>query len=178
MRKIWLLVSVLLGIMLLASCTPKANWQEFTGPEGDFTILLPGIPKEEVQVVNSEAGDITVHLFNVPLGSFAYVVAYSDYPADLVANMGAEKLLDGARDGAVSNTRGKLLDESPVEIDGFPGRFLKVLSPDGTGLAQARMFLVGNRLYQIFVASPKSDQDSEDIQKYLDSFTLKNQPSE
>jgi len=172
MRKNWLLVSVLLVTMLLASCTPKANWQEFQGPEGDFTIQLPGTPKEEVQVVNSQAGEIKVHLFNVPLGNFAYVVAYSDYPADLVTSMGAEDLLNGARDGAVSNTGGKLLDESPVEIDGFPGRFLKVQSPDGSGIAQARMYMVGNRLYQIFVASPKADQDSEDIQSYLESFKL------
>jgi ABC-type glycerol-3-phosphate transport system substrate-binding protein len=172
MTKRRLLFSLLLVILVLAACAPTANWQDFTGPEGDFTVMLPGIPKDETQQVESDIGEITVNLFQLPFGNFAYVVAYSDYPMDVVQSKGAQIILDGARDGAVTNTGGTLLEEQDIEIQGYPGRQLKVKSPDGEGIAQARMYLVGNRLYQIFVASPTADSGSPDIPKYLESFRL------
>jgi hypothetical protein len=173
MKKRWLLLSVLLIVIFsLVACSPKPNWQEFIGPEGDFSIQLPGTPKESVSTSNPDIGEVTIHMFNVPMGKYAYVVAYSDYPSDFVQNNGAKKILEGARDGALSNTGGKLLEETSLDLNGDPGLGLKVESPDGKNLAQAKMYMVGTRLYQIFVAGPKDEEGSPDIQKYFESFKL------
>ena len=167
-----LLINLLIITLIIPACVPTANWQIFTGPEGDFTVFLPGTPIQENQQVETDVGEVTVSLFQLPFGNFGYVVAYSDYPMDVIQSYGTQIILDGARNAAVTNTGGTLLDEQEIEIEGYPGRQIKVQSPDGEGIAQARMYLVGTRLYQIYVASPSTEANSQDISKYLESFTL------
>jgi hypothetical protein len=133
---------------------------------------MPGEPKDEINTIQTDSGQIVIHLFGVPIGDTDYIVAYSDYPAELVNEKSPQGVLDSAREGALNNTKGKLLSEQPIELNGFPGRLLVVESPDGKGVAQAKLFLVGNRLYQVFVAALKDKAYTEENQAYLDSFQI------
>ncbi len=168
------LSALLLLTFLLSACAPSTpDWREFVGPDGDFSVQMPAEPQEQVEEYETDSGKITVHMFGATVGGMDYITAYSDYPAEIVAAKGAQGILNDARDGAVTNTKGELVSEQAIEMNGNPGMFLQVGSPDGKGLAQAKLFLVGNRLFQIFVAGPKENAESEDVQFYLNSFTLK-----
>jgi hypothetical protein len=175
MKKITLAITaLLLATMILSACAPSTpDWREFIGPDGDFSVQMPAEPQEQVDEYDTDSGKITVHMFGTSVGDMDYITAYSDYPEELVAAKGAQGILDDARDGAVTNTKGELVSDEAIEMNGNPGRMLQVGSPDGKGLAQAKLFLVGNRLFQVFVAGPKENAESEDVQFYLNSFTLK-----
>jgi hypothetical protein len=175
MKKLTLaLTAILLVTLVLSACAPSTpDWREYSGEDGDFSVQMPAAPKEQVDEYDTDSGKVVVHMNGATVGDMDYIMAYSDYPADLVAAKGAEGILNDARDGAVTNTKGELVAEQALDLNGNPGLFLQVGSPDGKGLAQAKLFLVGNRLYQIFVAGPKENADSEDVQFYLDSFALK-----
>ncbi len=175
MKKFTLVITAfLLAVFLLSACAPSTpDWREFVGPDGDFSVQMPAEPQEQVDEYDTDSGKIVVHMFGASVGGMDYITAYSDYPAELVAAKGAQGILEDARDGAVTNTKGELVTEQGIEMNGNPGMFLQVGSPDGKGLAQAKLYLVGNRLFQIFVAGPEENAESEDVQFYLNSFTLK-----
>jgi hypothetical protein len=170
-KKLFLLFILILGVLILSACgQTTADWQDFSSTDGKFSVRMPGDPKEESNTITTDSGEITIHLFGVPIGNTDYIVAYSDYPAELVNSKGSAGILDSARDGAINNTKGKLISDESIELNGFPGKLLVVGSPDGTGIAQAKIFLVGNRLYQVFVATEKDSAYTEENLAFLDSF--------
>jgi hypothetical protein len=70
--------------------------------------------------------------------------------------------------------KAKLLSETQISLEGHPGRELKVEFPDG--IAIARLYVVGNRIYQVIASleTNKKDQEPNAI-KILDSFKLLSQ---
>ena len=49
-------------------------------------------------------------------------VAYADYPAQLINSTDPQKILDGARNGAVTNVKGRLVSETSIDFHGLPAR--------------------------------------------------------
>lgn len=146
-------------------------WQEFSHAAGKFTVLMPAAPKEQQQAVQTVAGPIAMHMFFYEFkgGQSMYGVIYSDYPAS-VANADPQKVLDGGRDGAVAEMKGRLLQEQNITIQGHPGRELHIEIPQG--MVKARIYLVGVRLYQILSVSTKEMISPEDTEKFFSSFRL------
>src|SRR5437868_6266059 len=101
------------------------GWRVFTSNEGAFAIALPGTPAQSKQRVLTAAAALDVFLFVVETkDDGALVVSYCDMPADEVKPGSEAKRLDLARDGAVTNARGKLRSEKECKLSGFPGREL------------------------------------------------------
>jgi hypothetical protein len=156
-----------------ASLIPGATieWKEFSSPEGTFSILMPGQPAQSNQTVKTAAGDMELHQYMVELRSGAYGVIYSDLPPLFLQQPdAARRLLDGGRDGAVSQVKGKLVSEDIIHIGLNPGRELHVEFAKGT--IRTRMYLINARLYQVVAVIPSGHEQkaSEDTTKFLDSF--------
>jgi len=159
------------GQDLLSSPPAPAAWQEFSSTEGSFAVLLPGTPSYEKQNSSTAVGPIDMHLFSLDLAKdAAFMIMYSDYP-DVIAQAPADKVLDGGRDGALANTKGRLVAEESMSLDGFPGREFTIDIP-GKGMMKLRAYLVRQRLYQIMAVGTKERIDHEDTAKYLTSFRL------
>jgi hypothetical protein len=165
------LLALVLVAVLLPGCR-EAEWSEFTTREGGFSVLLPGVPASETRTLNIPSGPVDLHMFGVEQDGFAYMASYNDYPDELVNQRPAATMLDGARDGAVANVQGELLGESLLTIDGHPGREIKVAASGGQLMMVARIYLVGNRLYQAAVVTDKENALSGNVVKFLDSFRL------
>jgi hypothetical protein len=166
--------SLIALIVLMAGCHPAA-WKEFTSGAGQFSVLMPGEPTEGTQNVDTPFGPIAVHTFMVELKNkdVAYVTGYSDYPEAAIQAIGAEKALDGARDGVVSNIHGRLIAESFITLQNkYPGRDIKVEARDGKHAVRNRVYLVKNRLYQVLIVTNTDGLLSNDAVKFLDSFKL------
>ena len=147
----------------------------FTSETGGFSIETPLDLVEASQSVPTAAGDIEIYTYTAEDDNAAYVVAYSDYPAEIVEQTDPVTILDGGRDGAVGNVGGTLVSEDQIELAGNPGRSLVIDAQTDDGQAatiNARIYLVENRLYQALVVVPKDGEDKVDIQGFLDSFTL------
>lgn len=157
--------------VLLAACA-GGSWEEFTSTEGAFSVLMPKKPSRETQTVDTSLGPIEIQFFSAELADTVYMVAYSDYPAAFVAQSNPVVILDGARDGAVANVKGKLVSEHVIFIGGNTGRELRIEIPDAKMTAVSRIFLVNNRLYQVMALMPAERFSSDEITTYLDSFAL------
>ena len=173
MRKPALILISLLLAVWLPGCTSKP--QEFKSEAGRFAIMTPVTLEESTNNLKTEAGPIDLHLFAGQLDDIAYVVAYSDYPPENAPPDYAEKMLDGARNGAVGNTHGRLISETKISLADYPGREL-VIETRGEdrppSIIKGRMFMVKNRLYQITVVAPRGKAGDKIIDDFLQSFKL------
>lgn len=152
--------------------TQKANtWRTFSSPEGRFSVLMPGTPLAHKQNVQTPVGALALNIFLVERGNKSYGVSYSDYPKDLVENGSSDSILSGAQAGSVANVKGRVVAEKKIALGQHPGREYQLSTPQGG--YRARIYLVGERLYQNIVMGPVTP--SEDADKFFDSFQLVNE---
>ncbi len=154
--------------------TDVSDMQEFDSAEGRFSILMPGTPKadsEQVALTNdTPARNATLYYFAVSQqnDNISYMVLYNDYPPDL-ANDAPEAVLQRARDGA---TQGKtLLTDTPVVLNGVPGRAYSYRDSDGTTF-DVHQYLAGRRLYDVMIVTNKN-YTAKDRDAFMNSFTIR-----
>ncbi|KAM3101875.1 hypothetical protein ACKFKF_06325 [Phormidesmis sp. 146-12] len=175
MKKFLVLLYLLSLGFLTTACGAGVKSEEFKSQTGKFSVTSPIALREETKTLDTMAGKINLHMFTATEKNKAYFVAYADYPEQLLKVSNPEKMLDGARDGAVSNVNGKLVDEKKVSIDGSPGRELTIEAKGSNGqdgTVKARVFLVKNRLYQAMVVAPKEEVNATEMDAFLQSFKL------
>lgn len=159
-----------------AEYNPKA-WKEFSSAEGRFSVLLPSVPTERVELHDSPVGKLEVH--NFTLRTFAeYGVMYVEYPPNIEEEGNVRAFLDNIRDGGVRRVKGTVLEEKDISLGGHPGRYMLVRIGDGYTL-RAKTFVVKNRLYQVIIITRDKDAPEgiikfheETAAKFLDSFKL------
>jgi len=124
--------------------------------------------------VETPIGKIAVTSLTLDLKDRAYFAAYSDYPANLVKNQGIEPTLDGSRNGAVQNVKGKLLKEQKITLgkQRLPGREILIEAAGGAAHVRARIYISGDRLYQVLVGGPEKFVASKEATAFLDSFKV------
>lgn len=151
----------------------QADWLEFAAPEGGFTILMPGKPEKETVPVTipGEQTSMYFYSFTSPEGT-VYIASYSDMKLDLQGEDKVKMFLDGVREGQIkSNKANKLLGEKSITLGAYRGREFTIESP--AGITTSRVYLVGNRVYQLFFVKPAGYQDgAKSGQRFLDSFKL------
>jgi hypothetical protein len=161
----------LAAALLLAADDANTKLEDFAPKGGRFAVQMPGPPKEQTNKVNTAVGPIDVHMFVLsPDPNTAYIVGYSDYPEEMIKKSDIQKVLDGARDGAVKNVNGKLDWEKKITIDKHPGRDFAISTEHFEG--RDRIYLVNARLYQVMVVGSKDFITDKVAQKFLDSFKL------
>ncbi|MBE0612421.1 MAG: hypothetical protein IH604_02015 [Burkholderiales bacterium] len=158
----------------LTACAPELDWRTLTVPEGQFAVLLPGKARQETRTLTTAAGELTMtmHACSVKQGTMG--VAYTEFPASVLAAEQVSVHLDAARDALVRNIRGSVRLEEDIRIEGLPGRQVYAEGEAGahTALLKARFLVSGNRLYQIAYVGAKDDLSMADIDMFLTSFRL------
>lgn len=115
-------------------------------------------------------------MYLTEVNEVAYGVGYSDFPGD-PSKADPQKVLASARDAAAQNTGGTLSNAQAIELNGHPGLEIAIEIPKSSaasegGMYRARLYLVGNRMYQIIYVAQKKDDDQAAYQKLFDSFQL------
>ena len=148
------------------------GWENFNSPEGRFNILMPTKPKLEVKEVDSRVGKLTLYAYSASNNTGYFIVSYADYPAEPNEK---ETMLDAVRTGVLNGLSVAMSGtEKKIAIFGYPGREFSASKTvqDTEVIFTWRIYLVGRRLYQLAVVTPKADANSPDIAKFLTSFEL------
>jgi len=139
-------------------------WVRFSSAEGHFSVLFPGKPAHETEAHELYAG----HSFTAETEWATYAVMYADFKAAIGDPGGA---LDGARDVLLAGK--ELVSETEMKLNGYAGRELKVKSGGGMAVSVTRLYLVGNRLYNVTVVfAPAGTYDPAGVEKFFSSFKL------
>jgi len=165
---------VLWVIVVLISGCNIMGWKQYTSVEGGFSIQLPGEPQGQKIILDTQVGRTYLNMYtlNRKDDNFIYSVGYVDYPDELFSLKSAEQILDDGRDGAARNVQGVLTKESNISIKGYSGREFTIEVGNGEAIVKAKLFLVGQRVYQLMVTTDKKWSDSYNIKRFLDSFQL------
>lgn len=157
----------------LALCAEDKKPTPFASKEGKFTVAMPAKPSEKTSKIPTDAGQLELHIFVLDQKDRAYLVTYSDYPAGTVAG-NADKILAGVIEGNAKSLKSKVASEEKITLGKkkHPGREIKIEMPDKKGLYRARIYLVGDRLYQVVALGPDEFAKGKAVDDYLKSFTV------
>lgn len=138
----------------------STTWNEFSSTEGRFKVLFPGTPQQTSMPAGS-SGLMHVVSYQSAASYSAMYLDYFDPPKDLVAII---ELLDNIRLGELDTVikqgiTPKLLSETSISLDGYPGRML-VLELSNNRIYRRKMLVVKNRVYIISSTAPKDEANT------------------
>jgi hypothetical protein len=165
--------------LIVQSKIRPVEWKQFASAEIGFQALMPGTPREEKQTQQTPAGKVEVHKFLVePQGKKElYFVVSMSFPESVGRQIGGPaKLLELGRKDLLSASQAEVVRERQFVVDGRPALELELLPPKGATM-KARIYVTSNRIYQVCAHVPKIRGESEDVQKFLDSFKLSAKPA-
>jgi hypothetical protein len=85
-----------------------------------------------------------------------------------------KRTLDMARDLVAMVTNGKLLTDTEISIDSFPGRLVRIEKDKRIWTVHA--YLVKDRRYQLMTTEPKAKEQNASAAKFFESFHLLHPP--
>ncbi len=163
---------LLLFVLAFLASTAQSSYV-YVSPDNKFSIRFPAEPESTSEAVPTDIGDIQMYsvMYEESVNK-AYMVAYSDYPANLIEASDPMDLLYGAQSGGLSSlgiTEPDVQEE--ITFDGYPGLFFKA-NESGVKVVY-KVLLVKNRLYQIAVLVTGDVMISDsDISNFIDTFKL------
>jgi hypothetical protein len=153
-----------------ASSQRAAELTTFQSAEGRFSILMPGTPQKQ----NLSVSGISTTAYAIEEKDGGYVVVFADLP--IPARESAQQTqqrLDGARDGMLRNINAQLTSETPLLLAGkYPGREINADLPEQQGILRSRIYIVGQRLYQVMVVGKATWARSSLASQFLDSLAV------
>ena len=121
-----------------------------------------------------DGSDVELAIYRLPpVGGTTFIVSTSDFAESYLKNP-AEKILDNARDGSVTRSKGKAGEREEGQTR-RPSRAASSLSACRKTRAsfEARAYLVGKRQYTLLIAA-KDDKAiaTKEVEAFIDSFKL------
>jgi hypothetical protein len=159
--------ALLAAIALLVVQAGPAAAYVLRSDEGRFSIELPAEPSFQAIDEQSAAGAHVRYQWLVDLGHRAFIVTYNDY----ARTSEAETIYDNGLEGALTATKGSLVRQQAVTLEGLQGREFFARMPSGNTLRQ-RLFLVGNRFYQNIYVGPPGSEVEPAVEAFLASFRV------
>ncbi len=171
------IVAQALLTIAVAGCGGGGTY-EYRSPEGQFRVEFPRKPtlrEEPVQMPRGRTVEKIASL--VDRSRTERYVSYIDLPAGPPRNQNAR--LDGACRKMATQSQLVIRSKMPIAINGHPGREISFEgqpgNPAGTITGRGRIYLVGARLYEVYILGPTGSVTPETIDGFLNSFTLLDQ---
>jgi len=152
----------------VALSTPAQEWNSYSYPSDGFRASFPSEPQLQKSSVPTDAGTFELRAYLVEVSTGALFIGVCDYGGK-TEGRDPDALLQGAKEGALKNVNGHLLSENRVTLGIYHGLVFE--SENDTMHFSARVYMVGDTLYQVLVASPLGSNYA-DKARFLDSFEL------
>lgn len=166
-----LLLSALLGVLAFPAPAAAGEPAPFVSPEGRFSAHFPDTPRPERSGRDTWAGRIEEGSFQTEVTGLHLRVEYHDVPRLGLLVLSREAILAMARDSLLKDVGAAGAREERVELRGHPGLALRYETPDHPGrLEEARIYLVGSRLYVAFARVDDPEGRDEVAARFLASF--------
>jgi hypothetical protein len=150
-------------------------WTTVNRDKDGFDLDMPADSKDmQIPAFNESGGTEQVQMmYAYPDAETSFSVAWADEPpVERVSGNVADKTLDTARDDALARTQSALMSEARNNLQGYPARDF-IGRNDGGGIFNARLILVGPRLYMLIAAFPSaSARRDDDVTHFFNSFHL------
>ncbi|MFH2045688.1 MAG: hypothetical protein ABIK92_11140 [Pseudomonadota bacterium] len=163
---------VLVLCFIISGCDNIGSMQKFKSDEGRFSIMVPSKPEQQNQTLNTPIGILEMKTFVIDKPNIAYIMAYVDYPDEVIDNSDPEAILDGARDGMLNKADVKLINEEEISYGEDPAREIQYTVKGKLGKGHIVILLSGRRLYQVGAVGLNAIFPQDVVQHYIDSFEI------
>lgn len=164
-------ITLVLFAFVAQASAQTLSWERFSPPGGRFSVLMPGRPMTEEQSKETRVGKVVMHFFTSGTEKGIFIAAYADYQ---MGNVKQE--LDANRDSFLKGMKATLVSESDIKLQENPGREIRA---ERERLSiKSRIYLVGNRYYQVVAITPSTLPGNLEADRFLTSFALETATSE
>jgi hypothetical protein len=153
----------------------QSQWQTFSSKAGGFSVLMPGIPKEETDFKEFPVvGKGEVHLFTIQSELGTFVAGYIEIPglakqSQSFSDSFGKGFLSTIGEGTAKGAGGKVVKESDISYGNDPGKEILIETPSVK--ATVRAYFINRHGYQL-IAAPGASGSSETVKRFLDSFKI------
>ena len=165
---------VLIGLLAAAPLytqTAPEVWKQYPYPSDGFAISAPSVPTYSNQVKATDAGNVEIHTYTIPLGSNGVVMISSSQVNGLEKNSPRTRL-QMAKEGALKAGDATLTTEKEITVGRYPG--LQYEATAQNLHVRARMYIVKNRLFQLLEISPLTTPFPIEAERISTSFKILN----
>ena len=140
------------------------DWVKVAPLGAGFSVMMPTMPTEAVE--SKEL--FTEHSFVTNTGTTLLIAVYFDYAPSMKMNEVAELVAN--RDSFLKGVNAQLISSKEIKLDGRAG--LEFTGEDERRLYRSRVYIFGNRVHQIAGVILKSDEDTENVDRFFASFAF------
>lgn len=145
-----------------------------TDHKGRFTINFPSKPEYTTKTFRDQNVNYTANIYTLHNSKGTFMVSWMDYQKEYVSQYTSDELLDSERNGSISKSHGKLLQEKVLKIGKYPGREIRTIATINNieMTWRTRVYIVGNRKYNIITITYPQNTFDSDFESFLTSFKL------
>jgi hypothetical protein len=151
-----------------APSVPSPDWKTYTYAPDGFSASFPSAPDVQKRNIATDAGSFELHSYIGQVGEVAMFIGVVDYGSG-TSGKDPNTLLQGAKNGALENSKSKLVSEKQITLGAYPGLTFEAESDQAH--FSVRFYMVGSTLYQMLVVYPLG-KPFADTARFLDSFQL------
>ena len=145
-----------------------ADWKPYSYPADGFQASYPSAPELSMRDIPTDAGSFELRTYIAEVGPAALFIGVCNYGSK-TEGKDPQELLQGAKIGALQNSNSHLVTEKKITLGDHPG--LEFQAQSDSASFTARIYMVGNVLYQTLVVAPL-DKPFPEMTRFLDSFQL------
>ena len=166
---------------------PQLTWQEYSVPDGRFTVSFPAAPQQEIRNIKTEKWLTDANATFAKTEDAVYMVMYGDLPYDAMRLSAREQLEQLSRSmgpqrleppGRSMGPPGVSMP-TPAKVGGIDAVEIRAPGPDDT-LVRDRAFVHGRRMYQVMVITHRQPwlqeamfgPTADEADRFFDSFKL------
>lgn len=172
--------AILVVISVLSFTVVADDWVIFRSQ--GFVASFPKKPEADSQAINSAFGKLRMNSFMYDASAdstdenLVYGVMATKYPDSLAkaANNKAfiKGFFDGVTKGSVKSVNGKLLSEKDIELDGYPGKEIRVDFQNGLAVIRMRIYMVKTVMFTLQTICYTERDENKSMYRFLESFRL------
>lgn len=165
--------------LLPSNAFSGTEWKRYQLKNGNFSVMFPHAPTEKTYAVTMNGVDADGYQYQACLNncSIAYTIYFADFGIDASIGESSQTTLDNIAKRVVKSIGGNLLLQKVISYKGYQARDLKISvdSHEGQMIIYHRVFLVGNKVYSLIVATPQLYESMPDHFQFLDSVSFESQ---
>jgi hypothetical protein len=167
-----LLALLMAALVSARGAQAQDTWQTVTGPDGIFTIEMPGMPEYKTSTGKQVGTAFTIHTYIVDRGSNAFVVKTSLYPQDVDVSQPRRNLEAALGGSSEKFASGKWAKLTWLQYQGADA--VEASGPVKPGLSvRSLVALKGRQVYFVGVVGPPDMIDGLVADRFFESLRLK-----
>lgn len=151
----------------------EAEWQTFSPPNSDCSVLMPGIPQPQPLTVLGIT--INKYLLTRTKEKAFFAVAYANLGPDPLQPNALDVMANAERDHLLRTLKCTVAGETATQLGALPGRELQIATqPRGTYIERMYLAKIGgiHRLYLVVVGGDNLTATHADVARFFDSFKI------